>query len=81
MSQSIQPPVEVVTSQTYNTYTVYNTSIILNTSATFFINIFDYSGNLVINKNLLMDGDAYKAWGGDDNYVYEWINGQLHNLK
>jgi hypothetical protein len=81
MSQPINPPVEFKTSQTYQSYNVFQTFIALNTSALFMINIYDQSGNLATTTSLLMDGDAYKAWGGDDNYAYEWINSQIHNLK
>jgi len=81
MSQPINPPVEFKTSQTYQSYNVIQTMIALTTSALFMINIFDASGNLATTTSLLMDGDAYKAWGGDDQYAYEWINSQLQNLK
>jgi hypothetical protein len=80
MSQPVNPPVTVITSQTYESYNVFQTTINLNTSAWFVIQIYDPSGNLATTKSLLMDGDAYKAWGGDDNYVYTWINQQLQQI-
>ena len=81
MSNPITPPVVVVTSQTYARFNVTVMSLTLNVSARLNVQIFDSSMNQVNSITLIMEGADYAAWQGSDDYVYQWVNQQLHALK
>lgn len=80
MSQSVVPVLNIVTSQTYTRFNVTVQSLILNVSARFNVQIYDSSMNIVNSITLAMEGSDYAGWQGDDNYVYQWVNSQLHIL-
>jgi hypothetical protein len=80
MSQIVNPPISVITSSIYSRFTISVDSLTLGAYARFTVKIFDVSFNQVNSVSLFMEGADYQAWGGDDNYVYEWANAQLHTL-
>lgn len=81
MSQPVNPPFDLVSSKKYETFTVSVLMISLGVSAQFAVSVFDENGTWVYGFNPVMEGVAYQLWGGDDNYVYEWVNQQIQDLK
>lgn len=79
-SQPITPPITETTTTTYSTYTVQLQTMELNVSAVFLVGIYDVSGELIEYKNLVMSGEDYQLWKSDD-YVYYWVNVQLHKTS
>lgn len=81
MSQPVDPPFDFVSSKKYQSFTVSVLSINLGVSAQFAVSVFDETGAWVYGFNPTMEGAAYQLWGGDDNYVYRWVNEQIQSLK
>jgi len=66
-----------VKTTTYSNYTVQLQTLELNVSATFSVGLYDVSGELIKYVNLKMAGRDYAKWTSDD-FVYVWVNEQLH---
>ena len=60
----------------YNNMTVRVMNVVLGTSASFLVFLFNDT-NLVSTKNYTMEGADYAQWGSDDQYIYDWILTQL----
>ncbi len=58
-----------VTATIFNLYIVNG---ILGTSSTFYYSLADQAGIKVAEGNIIMEGDAYAAWGNDDEYAWDW---------
>ena len=57
------------------TATIFNMYVIggvLGSSASFYYQLLDSDLASVAQGNLVMSGDAYTAWGNDDEYAWEW---------
>jgi hypothetical protein len=70
-------PFTVSTTNTIASIAISTINLTLNTSSTFSVQLFDSSGNIVGARIFVLSGDAYANWGGDDNYVVEYIANQL----
>jgi hypothetical protein len=57
------------------TATIFNMYVIggvLGSSASFYYSLLDSNLANVAQGNLTMSGDAYAAWGNDDEYAWDW---------
>jgi len=57
------------------TATIFNMYVIggvLGSSASFYYSLLDSDLANVAQGNLTMSGDAYAAWGNDDEYAWDW---------
>jgi hypothetical protein len=57
------------------TATIFNMYVIggvLGSSASFYYQLLDSDLASVAQGNLVMSGDAYTAWGNDDEYAWDW---------
>ena len=57
------------------TATIFNMYVIggvLDSSASFYYSLLDSDLANVAQGNLTMSGDAYAAWGNDDEYAWDW---------
>jgi hypothetical protein len=57
------------------TATIFNMYVIggvLGSSASFYYSLLDSDLANVAQGNLTMSGDAYTAWGNDDEYAWDW---------
>jgi hypothetical protein len=43
----------------------------------FVVSLLDASGVVVIRHFLVLEGEEYLAWGGDDQYVVDWVKTKL----
>lgn len=76
MSVPISPPISNIVQQTYDNFKISSINIVLGTSATFSIVLFN--GDKVLNaKMLTMSGPDYANWGSQDDYATNWILTQL----
>jgi len=41
--------------------------------------LYDTDDKFITAKNFVIDGDAYKAWGSDDNYISNYVKQALQN--
>jgi hypothetical protein len=48
-------------------------------SVRFMVQLLDENDQVVDSRILLMENEAYKNWTNDDNYVLNWVKGQLTN--
>ena len=53
-------------------FNLYIVSGVLGSSASFYYSLLDANLVMLTQGNLLMDGDAYLAWGNNDEYAWEW---------
>ena len=57
------------------TATIFNMYVIggvLGSSASFYYSLLDENLANVAQGNLTMSGEAYLAWGNDDEYAWDW---------
>lgn len=56
-----------------------NVGVALASSATLWwhLRAAPQGADLAPSRSLLLDGDAYAAWGTDDEYLYRWAAAQL----
>jgi hypothetical protein len=80
MSQPIIPPINKTIQQNYSHMNIKCIDVVLFTSARFIVDVYDSSFNRINDFNLIMEGEDYQNWKGDDAYVSEWVNRQLQNL-
>jgi hypothetical protein len=74
MSQLVPvSPYTITTVQTISQISVTVTDMVLYTSASLFVQCFDASSNLISSQVMIIDGDAYASWGGNDDYVYNFV--------
>ena len=53
-------------------------ALTLFSKCTFIVSLLDASGNLVIRHVLDLEGEEYTLWGGDDQYVVDWVKAKLN---
>jgi hypothetical protein len=41
----------------------------LGVSSVVMVNTYDKDGRQLYNKQIIIEGDEYQAWGSDDNYI------------
>lgn len=70
-------PFDKVTSQVIVRFTMQIYNLVLNTSATFRVSMYDINNRCIDNVSVIIEGDAYKAWNNDDNYVVQYVADQL----
>lgn len=80
-SYPIQPTITKTVITTYDSYTINNLTITPFQQATMVIQMFCKDKPDVFSQFLCMDGEAYAQWGGDDEYLINWINQQLHSIQ
>ena len=51
--------------------------LILNTSATFRVSLYDIDDKCIDNKYITLEGEDYKNWNSDDQYIVNFIAVQL----
>ena len=69
---SIQP-FNKTTIQTAVRFSLDISQLILNTSATFRVSLYDAEDQCFENKYVTLEGDDYKNWNNDDQYVINFI--------
>lgn len=77
----IQPTITKTVVTTYDSYTINNLTVTPFTQATMIIQMFSKDKPDVYSQLLVMEGDAYAQWGGDDEYLINWVNTQLHSIQ
>ena len=63
------------------TATIFNMYVIggvLGSSASFYYSLLDSDLANVAQGNLTMSGEAYAAWGNDDEYAWDYIAAELN---
>ena len=73
----VTPPVVVPSVKVYDFMRVNVLTINLGINALFSVQLYNAAGEFMENQNLWMDGEDYQKWTTDD-YVYQWVNTQLH---
>ena len=66
------------TTKTATQLQVQGTSVTLGESASFYWQLLTEEGHQVANGNLGISGDEYKAWGTDDDYIYQIVASDLN---
>lgn len=74
----IVEPITLVTTNILTKYTINNLSITPFVQATMIINMYNERNEFIKSVYLTMDGEDYQNWQGDDAYLTNWINIQIH---
>jgi len=74
---SLDGPVEQVIRNIMVSFTINDTVIVPFKCATVYINLLNNSGECVATETYTMEGWAYDQWGGDDEYLINWIRQQV----
>ena len=77
MSELI-PPVIITDIKTISSFEVNQIQVKLNTSAEVYVYL-KAGDNIVASEMILIDGDDYKIWGNDDNFILEFIKVYIRN--
>jgi hypothetical protein len=72
----IVPKIETTT-KTVVRFTMFISQLVLNTSASFRVFTYDIKDEIVDNVIVSLEGEAYTAWGNNDDYVIKYIASQL----
>jgi len=51
--------------------------LVLNTSATFRVILYDIEGASINTQFVVLEGTAYSNWGNNDEYVVQYVANQL----
>ena len=43
------------------------------------VHLLDIDDSIIDSKIYILEGDDYKGWGTDDNYLINWVKKQLNN--
>jgi len=62
-------------------YNVFFCNLVLHTSITLIINLFDEIGNQVHSIQKQIEGEEYELWGLDDSYLEKIIDIELQKIK
>lgn len=68
---------EQVNTITYSAIEIFVIGIVLGVNARLGVRIFGKDGKPVDSKQLTMEGEDYKNWGSDDDYVIDFVCKQL----
>jgi len=74
----IQEPITITEVNIYVSFTIVNLQITPYVQASMVAQCFTEDGKIGNSKYLVMSGDDYQQWGGDDDYLIQWVNTQLH---
>ena len=78
---SLDTPKNITTVKTISGYNITEISVILNTSATVTVWLFDADGNFISAKPFVMSGTDYSNWTNNDMpYVLNWVELQISNM-
>ena len=58
-------------------FTLDAIELILNTSATFRVVLYDIDGVSINMQFVVLEGTAYSNWGNNDDYVLQYVANQL----
>tara|TARA_R110000772_G_scaffold119225_1_gene225203 strand:- start:193 stop:477 length:285 start_codon:yes stop_codon:yes gene_type:complete len=81
MSSSFDIDFEFCKIQRIKKYNVFFCNLILHTSITLIITLFDESGRQIHSIQKLIEGEEYEAWGLDDFYLDEIVRAELDKIK
>lgn len=71
-------PKEIITTTTITKITITTHNIIINESVNLLVGYYDEKDNYVETIHLVLDGEDYKKWGTDDNYLLNWVCNKLN---
>ena len=71
-------PKEIITTTTITKITITTHNIIINSSVNLLVTYYDEKDKYVETIHLLLDGEDYKLWGSDDNYLLNWVCNKLN---
>ena len=66
-------PFDQVTTKVICSFSVYVNNLVLNTSATLAVQLYDQTGMLVDVKLLEITGEDYTNWGNNDEYIINYV--------
>jgi len=75
---NLDGPVEQVIRNVFVAFSINDTIVVPFKCATVYINLLNISGDCVATQMYMMEGLAYAQWGGDDEYLINWIREQVH---
>ncbi len=71
-------PLTITTTKTITKFNINYITVNLFDSVNINVVLFDENNMPCDTKNYLMNGDEYKLWGDDDNYIVDWIKSKLN---
>lgn len=74
---SIIQPFNNTTIQIVTRFSLDISQLLLNTSATFRVTLYDADNAIIDNKFITLEGNDYNNWSNDDQYVINFIATQL----
>lgn len=76
----IDTPIDAIITFRTKTYNYIVQQLIPFTSVQLIINIQDSNDKNIVSSTLLLDGDAYAAWGNDDTYLDECVDTEVKRI-
>ncbi len=78
MNNFIIEPLTITTTKTITKFNINYITVNLFDSVNINVVLFDENNLPCDTKNYIMNGDEYKLWGDDDNYIVEWIKSKIN---
>jgi hypothetical protein len=70
-------PINKTVVQTVVRFSIDIISLVLNTSATFRVTMWDADNRILEGVNVIIDGQDYLQWSNNDDYVVQFISKKL----
>ncbi len=78
MNNFIIEPLTITTTKRITKFNIDHIAVNLFDSVNINVVLFDENNMPCDTKNYIMNGDEYKLWGDDDNYIVDWIKSKLN---
>ncbi len=78
MNNFIIEPLTITTTKTITKFNINYITVNLFDSVNINVVLFDENNMPCDTKNYIMNGDEYKLWGDDDNYIVDWIKSKIN---
>lgn len=75
---NLDGPVEQIIRNVLVSFKIVDTVVVPFTNATIYIKLLNDSGEEVTTACYVMEGYSYDQWGGDDEYLINWIRQQVN---
>jgi len=74
----LKDPIQKIINITNYSISLY--SFILNYSVNIKVNVLDDTNQVINSFDTILEGDEYKNWGNNDNYITNLIEKKIHDL-
>ena len=68
---------DLVTTETVTSFTISVSNIVLFRNASLQVRLLNATNNIIKVYTILLTGEDYTNWGGDDTYLYQYVSDKM----